>query len=136
MHDVHVVATDPAVLLLLTCMLATPEPPIHVADLIADFLALANAHSHQGCGHRFVANEAKQWSDLYAQQYSQQRASNVSSTSIKNVVRKLLQAAPKVPIRIWVEYQGTEELSAAGQQRLREVVSKAVAVLQKFYKVR
>jgi hypothetical protein len=84
-----------------------------------------------------VANEAKQWSDLYAQQYSQQRTSNISSSSsnTRPVSRKLLQA-PKVPIRIWVEYQGTEELSAAGQQRLREVVGKAVAVLQKFYKVR
>ncbi|WIA20451.1 hypothetical protein OEZ85_004860 [Tetradesmus obliquus] len=97
-------------------------------------ITLAFAHSHKGCGHKFVAHEAKQWSDLYSQQYSQQPTSN-SSSSIQPVARKLLQA-PKVPIRIWVEYQGTEELSAAGQQRLREVVSKAVAVLQKFYKVR
>jgi hypothetical protein len=81
-----------------------------------------------------VAAEAKQWSDLHTQQYIQQRTSNSSNSNIRPVARKLL-AEPKVPIRIWVEYQGTDDLSAAGQQRLREVVGKAVAVLQKFYKV-
>jgi hypothetical protein len=100
----------------------------------AGFNSIANAHDHQGCGHPFVAGEAKQWSDLHSQQYIQGRTSNSSTSNIRPVARKLL-AAPKIPIRIWVEYQGTDDLSAAGQQRLREVVGKAVAVLQKFYKV-
>jgi hypothetical protein len=100
---------------------------------IADYVISAN--THQGCGHSFVADKAKQWADGHSQQFLQQRNSNSSSSSSRPVGRRL-DAVPKVPIRIWVEHQGTEELSPAGQQRMHEVVGKAVAVLQKFYKVR
>ncbi|KAF6250762.1 hypothetical protein COO60DRAFT_749723 [Scenedesmus sp. NREL 46B-D3] len=94
----------------------------------------ADGHSHQGCGHTFVADEAKQWADRHSQHLQLRHSS--SSNSNSSMAARRLQAVPKVPIRIWVEYQGTEELTAAGRQRLREVVGIAVAVLQKFYKVR
>ncbi|WIA35327.1 hypothetical protein OEZ86_003782 [Tetradesmus obliquus] len=41
-----------------------------------------------------------------------------------------------VPIRIWVEYQGIDSLSADGKQHLQNVVKISLGVLQKFYKVR
>jgi hypothetical protein len=93
----------------------------------------ASSHNHQGCGHSFVADEAKQWVQQHSQQHLQPHH---SSSSTSRPVARRLEAAPKVPIRIWVEFQGTDGLTAAGQQRLREVVGKAVAVLQKFYKVK
>jgi hypothetical protein len=95
-----------------------------------------SSHNHQGCGHSFVADEAKQWAQQHTKQQQLQllRDSSSSSSSSTPVARRL-EALPKVPIRIWVEYQGTYGLTAAGRQRLREVVGKAVAVLQKFYKV-
>ncbi|KAF6252125.1 hypothetical protein COO60DRAFT_1704421 [Scenedesmus sp. NREL 46B-D3] len=99
------------------------------------YILPADGHSHQGCGHTFVADEAKQWADRHSQ-HLQLRHSSSSSSSSSGMAARRLQAVPKVPIRIWVEYQGTEELTAAGRQRLREVVGSAVAVLQKFYKVR
>jgi hypothetical protein len=94
-----------------------------------------SSHNHQGCGHSFVADEAKQWAQQHTKQQQQlQQRRDIIISSSRPAVRRL-EAAPKVPIRIWVEYQGTDGLTAAGRQRLREVVGKAVAVLQKFYKV-
>jgi hypothetical protein len=95
----------------------------------------ASSYNHQGCGHSFVAEEAQQWAQQHTKQQQLQLLRDSSSSSSSTPVARRLEASPKVPIRIWVEYQGTDGLTAAGRQRLREVVGKAVAVLQKFYKV-
>lgn len=48
---------------------------------------------------------------------------------------RMLQASGTVPIRVWVEYQGTSSLSEEGKQRLYDTVNVALGVLQKFFKV-
>lgn len=48
----------------------------------------------------------------------------------------MLAASNTVPIRVWVEYQGTNSLSQEGKQRLYDTVNIALGVLQKFFKVR
>eukprot|EP00878_Enallax_costatus_P007236 GHUV01007582.1.p1 GENE.GHUV01007582.1~~GHUV01007582.1.p1 ORF type:complete len:635 (+),score=97.10 GHUV01007582.1:1-1905(+) len=119
-----------------------------VIALASQGILVANAHSHQGCGHSLVAEEAKRWSQLHRQQqqHIQQRAAvqaNVSSSSSaeSDLPRDgrptpRLLAETTVPIRIWVEYQGVDSLASAGKQQLRNTVNIALGVLQKFYKVR
>ncbi|KAF8060553.1 Invadolysin [Scenedesmus sp. PABB004] len=50
--------------------------------------------------------------------------------------RRLAETPEKVPIRIWVEYQGLGALSADGKRHLQNTVNIALGVLQKFFKVR
>jgi hypothetical protein len=47
----------------------------------------------------------------------------------------MLAASGTVPIRVWVEYQGIDTLSADGKQRLYDTVNIALGVFQKFFKV-
>jgi hypothetical protein len=58
-----------------------------------------------------------------------------SSSSSGRPTPRLLAATETVPIRIWVEYQGIDSLSADGKQHLQNVVKISLGVLQKFYKV-
>lgn len=58
------------------------------------------------------------------------------SSSSGRPTPRLLVATETVPIRIWVEYQGIDSLSADGKQHLQNVVKISLGVLQKFYKVR
>lgn len=117
-------------------------------------------HGHEGCGHSFVAGEAKRWSQLHRQhrQLLEQQAeaglldavgtqlhgaagsslgvaSNTSEQHGRPVPR-MLAASGTVPIRVWVEYQGIDSLSADGKQRLYDTVNIALGVFQKFFKVR
>jgi hypothetical protein len=63
-------------------------------------------------------------------------ASNSSSAQQHGgVVPRMLQASGTVPIRVWVEYQGTSSLPEEGKQRLYDTVNVALGVLQKFFKV-
>jgi hypothetical protein len=67
---------------------------------------------------------------------SSSSSSSNSSASARPVPRMLQQAAPgTVPIRVWVEYQGTGALNGDGLQRLYDTVNIALGVLQKFYRV-
>jgi hypothetical protein len=59
----------------------------------------------------------------------------LSSSVSSRPTPRLLAAAETVPIRIWVEYQGIDSLSADGKQHLQNVVKISLGVLQKFYKV-
>jgi len=120
-----------------------------------------HAHSHTGCGHSLVAEEAKRWSQLHRghRQLLEQQAeagvlgaeeeqppmaagsssgvaTNSSSGQYGRPVPRMLAASGTVPIRVWVEYQGVDSLSADGKQRLYDTVNIALGVLQKFYKVR
>jgi hypothetical protein len=124
----------------------------------AGFL-IAYSHGHEGCGHSLVADEARRWSQLHRQQQQllqaqQSRAAEAvapadsrfgaaevatqqhSSSSSGRPTPRLLAATETVPIRIWVEYQGIDSLSADGKQHLQDVVKISLGVLQKFYKVR
>lgn len=115
-------------------------------------------HGHEGCGHSLVAGEAKRWSQLHRQhrQLLEQQAeaglldaaqtqlhgaagsslSSASNSSDGRPVPRMLAASGTVPIRVWVEYQGIDSLSAEGKQRLYDTVNIALGVFQKFFKVR
>jgi hypothetical protein len=106
-----------------------------------------------------VADEARRWSQLHRQQQQLLQAQQLrsgppappadtgagaaevatqqqSSSSSGRPTPRLLAATETVPIRIWVEYQGIDSLSADGKQHLQDVVKISLGVLQKFYKVR
>jgi hypothetical protein len=124
----------------------------------AGFL-FASTHVHEGCGHSLVADEARRWSQLHRQQQqqllqaqqsrsapaaapadtssgaSEVAAQQQSNSSSGRPTPRLLAATETVPIRIWVEYQGIDSLSADGKQHLQDVVKISLGVLQKFYKV-
>lgn len=107
-----------------------------------------------------MAEEAKRWSQLHRghRQLLEQQAeagvlgaaegqpltaagnssgfaNNSSSGQYGRPVPRMLAASGTVPIRVWVEYQGIDSLSADGKQRLYDTVNIALGVLQKFYKV-
>lgn len=107
-----------------------------------------------------MADEAKRWSQLHRQHrqlLEQQAAAGLlqpavvqldtaaessiggSNNSISEQhgrpVPRLLQQSGSVPIRVWVEYQGINQLNDEGKQRLYDTVNVALGVLQKFFKV-
>jgi hypothetical protein len=116
---------------------------------------------HMPCGHSRVAHISRRLSELHSEQQQRDRRRRrsrslleaaappgnatddgallvASSTSRRR--RRLHQDPPqsaeKLPIRIWVEYQGLGELSDAQRDKLTRTVGLSLGVLRKYLAVR
>jgi hypothetical protein len=69
------------------------------------------------------------------QQQQQQPAAEATADAQLSGARKLQQASGTVPIRIWVEYQGIDQLGATTRQQLLDTVNVALGVLKKYFRV-
>jgi len=106
---------------------------------------------HPGCGHKRVALETRRWSQLHREnkqqlallskapqqpgQQQQQPAAEATADAQSSGIRQLQQASGTVPIRIWVEYQGIDQLAATTRQQLLDTVNVALGVLKKYFMV-